>query len=140
MPAWVFLAALSAVFAGLTSVLAKSGMKDIGADLGLSVRIVVIFGLVAVQFFAGQGVKDLPALTGRSALWLAASGVTTTLSWLLYYRAMKLGPVSYVAIIDKGSILITLLLSVLILKEPVTPRLLGGAGLVIAGLVVLGWK
>jgi transporter family protein len=68
------------------------------------------------------------------------SGITTTVSWVFYYRAMKDGLVSYVAAIDKGSILITLVLSFLLLKEPLTPKILMGAGLIFCGLVVLIWK
>ena len=140
MPAWVFYAVLSAVFAGLTSVMAKSGMKDISADLGLAIRTTVVFTLVIINVFAWRGVRDLSVITSRSWMFLIGSGVTTTLSWVLYYRAMKDGPVSYIATIDKGSILITLLLSFTLLGEPVTAKLLLGAALVTSGLVVLAWK
>ena len=68
------------------------------------------------------------------------SGLTTSLSWIFYYRAMKDGPVSYVASIDKASIVVTLLLSVLILKEPVSARLAAGAGFILVGMVILIWK
>jgi transporter family protein len=71
---------------------------------------------------------------------LVASGVTTTLSWIFYYRAMKDGLVSYVAAIDKASILITLLLSFLLLKEPVTPKIIVGALLIFVGMIVLVWR
>ena len=71
---------------------------------------------------------------------LVLSGVTTTLSWLFYYRAMKDGLVSYVAAIDKASIVITLILSFVLLKEPVTPKILVGAGLIFVGMLVLVWK
>ena len=76
----------------------------------------------------------------RDLLLLAFSGVTTTVSWVFYYRAMKVGPVSYVASIDKASIVVTLVLSFLILREPVTGKVLIGAGLILAGMLVLVWK
>ena len=66
--------------------------------------------------------------------------MTTTLSWIFYYRAMKDGPVSYVAAIDKASIIITLGLSFVLLKEPVTPKILVGAGLIFIGMLFLIWK
>ena len=62
------------------------------------------------------------------------------MSWIYYYRAMKIGTVSYVSAIDKGSIIITLFLSFVLLKEPMTPKLLAGAGLILAGMIVLIWK
>ncbi len=140
MPAWVFYAVLSAVFAGLTAVVAKSGMKDISADLGLAIRTAVVLALVTTNLFVWKGVRDISVITPRSWLLLIASGLATTLSWICYYRAMKEGPVSYVATIDKGSILITLLLSFAFLGEPLTPKLLLGVGLVASGLIVLAWK
>lgn len=71
---------------------------------------------------------------------LALSGVTTSLSWIFYYRAMKTGTVTFVSLVDKGSILITLLLSTLVLREDFTKQTALGAGLVLAGIVVLNWK
>ncbi|MDB6139090.1 MAG: ubiA [Verrucomicrobiaceae bacterium] len=140
MPSWVIYAVLSAVFAGLTSVVAKSGMKEISADLGLAVRTSVVLALVLVNVFLWKGVRDLSVITPRSWLFLVISGAATTLSWVCYYRAMKDGPVSYVATIDKGSILVTLLLSFAFLGEPLTAKLLLGAALVTSGLVILAWK
>jgi transporter family protein len=140
MPTWTIYAILSAVFAGLTGVLAKGGMKDISADLGLAIRTAVVLVLVVVNLFVWKGVKDISVLTPRAWMLLIASGLATALSWVCYYRAMKDGPVAYVATIDKGSLLVTLLLSLLFLREPVTGKLLLGAGLVTSGLIVLGWK
>lgn len=137
---WILLALLSMFFAGLTSVIAKFGLKDISADLGLAVRTVVVFIFVTLNFFAWQNVKEIGNLTKSNLIFLAISGLTTTLSWIFYYRAIKIGNVSQVALIDKGSILITLLLSFMLLKEPVTAKILVGAGLILAGLIVLAIK
>ena len=82
----------------------------------------------------------LPLLTGKQTLLLVVSGITTTLSWIFYYRAMKDGLVSYVAAIDKASIVITLILSFILLKEPATPKVLVGGGLIFIGMIVLVWK
>jgi transporter family protein len=95
---------------------------------------------VVINVLVWRGAKDLSQLTSRAVLFLVLSGITTSLSWIFYYRAMKIGTVSYVAAIDKGSILITILLSVMLLKEPLTPRLAAGAVLILAGMVVLIWK
>jgi len=132
METWIIYAILSMIFAGLTSVLAKYGLQNIHPDLGLGIRTTTIFILIAsINIFTDK-------IKGFSLL--VCSGITTTLSWLFYYRAMKDGLVSYVAAIDKASIVITLTLSFIILKEPVTLKILLGAGLIFIGMLVLVWK
>ena len=128
------------VFAGLTSVLAKYGLQNIHPDLGLGIRTTTIFILIMLFNLVGEKYKGLSEITPTQTLLLILSGITTTFSWLFYYRAMKDGLVSYVAAIDKGSIVITLLLSFILLKEPATPKLLLGASLIFAGMIVLVWK
>ena len=89
--------------------------------------------------FAGAVVPSgqWQTLSARNFLWLGLSGVTTALSWVFYYRAIKLGEVSTVALIDKGSVLVALLMSAWLLHEAITPAKLIGAALIIAGLVVI---
>lgn len=140
MPTWIIYALLAMLFAGLTSVLAKYGLQNISADFALGIRTTVIFLIIASINLVGERYKEVTSLTGIQVLLLVASGVTTTLSWIFYFRAMKDGLVSYVAAIDKGSILITLLLSFLLLKEPVTPKIIAGALLIFMGLLLLVWK
>lgn len=140
METWLIYALLATLFAGLTSVLAKYGMNGIGSDLGLALRTSVVFILVTMNVFMLQGIKEIGNLTRHNILFLILSGITTSLSWIFYYRAMKLGNVSMVASIDKGSIIITILLSFLILKEPLTAKLLLGAGFILIGMIVLIWK
>ena len=137
METWKLQALLAAVFAGLTSVLAKSGLAGISADTGLAIRTAVVFILVLANAFAQGGAGESGSLTARNLCLLALSGVTTSLSWIFYYRAMKTGTVSYVAMIDKGSIVITLLLAFLLLKEPFTAKAALGSALILAGLLVL---
>ncbi len=141
MERWKLYAFAAAVFAGLTSVVAKAGLKTLGADVGLAVRTVFVFSFIMLNTLLWTGTSKA-AVALQSASWrsiglLALSGLTTTLSWVCYYRAMKEGTVSYVSLVDKGSILITLALSVLLLGEPFTWRIAGGAALIIAGLLVL---
>lgn len=140
MPKWVLYSLISMLFAGFTSVVAKMGLKDISADLGLAVRTTVVFGLVVLNFLVFQNVRDASQLNARTVGFLAVSGLTTSLSWIFYYKAIQIGRVSDVALIDKGSIVITILLSVTLLREPVTPKLLVGGGLILAGLLVLVWR
>jgi transporter family protein len=140
METWILYAIISMVFAGLTSVLAKYGLQNINSDLGLGIRTVTIFVLITSFNLATNKMKDISLLTQKQLFLLILSGFTTTLSWIFYYRAMKDGLVSYVASIDKASIVITLLLSFLFLKEPITPKILIGAGLIFTGMLVLVWK
>lgn len=140
MQQWIFYAILSMIFAGVTAVLAKYGLQNISADFGLGVRTTVIFIIITIMNVIGSRYKEFATLT-KFQLWLLiASGITTTLSWMFYYRAMKDGLVSYVSAIDKASILITLLLSFFLLKEPFTPKIAIGATLILAGMIVLIWK
>ena len=140
MQTWVLYAILSMIFAGLTSVLAKYGLQNISADFGLGIRTTVIFIIITLINLVGAKYKEFSNLTGFQLTLLVASGITTTLSWIFYYRAMKDGLVSYVAAIDKASIIITLLLSFLLLKEPVTPKIMIGGSLIFVGMLVLIWK
>jgi transporter family protein len=140
METWIFYAILSMIFAGMTSVLAKFGLQNIHPDLGLGIRTTVIFLLISSIVLFSDKLKDVSLVTTKQWLLLIASGVTTTLSWLFYYRAMKDGLVSYVAAIDKASIIITLILSFVLLKEPMSPKLIIGAVLILAGMLVLVWK
>ena len=140
METWILYAILSMIFAGLTSVLAKYGLQNINPDLGLGIRTTTIFFIITVINIIGARYKELPLLTGKQTLLLVVSGITTTLSWLFYYRAMKDGLVSYVAAIDTASIVITRILSFILLKEPATPKVLVGGGLIFIGMIVLVWK
>lgn len=140
MDRWIIYAILSAVFAGITSILAKYGLQNVNSDLGLGIRTAAIFVLVSGFVIFGEKYKDVSHLTSKEMALLIASGIATTLSWIFYYRAMKDGLVSYVAAIDKSSIVITIVLSFILLREPFTPQIVAGAGLIFAGMVVLIWK
>lgn len=137
MEKWIAYAFISMVFAGFTSVIAKLGLAGISGDLGLAIRTCFVF--VFVLMFAAVAVptSELSGLTGRNLLWLGASGVTTACSWVFYYRAIKLGEVSTVALIDKGSVVVALLLAWWVLGEGITPAKLLGGCLIVAGMLVI---
>ncbi len=137
MEKWMVYALLSMFFAGITSVLAKIGLKEVSADIGLAVRTAFVFSFIAINAVVFQNVNEFRLLSKNSILFLALSAFTTALSWIFYYRAMKVGEVSYVASIDKGSIVITLLLSFIFLREPMSLKLILGASLILLGLIVL---
>jgi len=140
MKNWVVYSLISMFFAGLTSVIAKMGLKNVSSDTGLAVRTIVVFLIVWLNVFFFQSVKDFRNLTKMDIVFLAISGVTTSLSWIFYYKAIKIGNVSQVALIDKASIIITLLLSFVILNEQFTWKIALGGGFIIAGLLILTFK
>jgi len=140
MPTWIFYAILSMIFAGLTAVIAKFGLKNVSGDTGLAVRTTVVFLLVWLNAISFKHIRDFNQITSKDILFLAISGLTTTLSWIFYYRAIKIGDVSVVAVIDKASIIITLILSFWLLKESFTWRIAVAALLIISGLLVLTVK
>ena len=137
MQNWVIYAFMSMFFAGFTSVIAKKGLDGITGDLGLAVRtcFVFVFTLAFSAFVVPN--KDWTMLKSSNLLWLGLSAVTTTLSWIFYYKAIKLGDVSTVALIDKGSVIVAVLMAMLVLHESLTGSKLAGAALIVAGLVVI---
>jgi bacterial/archaeal transporter family protein len=137
---WLFYAVLSAVFAALTAIFAKVGLKNVNSDLATAIRTVVILLITwGIVLFRG-GWAGLPALNRNNWIFLILSAVATGLSWLFYFRALQLGRVQQVTVIDKGSIFFTILLSYLFLREPLTPRVLVAAALIFGGMLVLVWK
>ena len=139
-PYWLIYALLSAVFAALTAICAKVGLKDVNSDLATAIRTAVVllitWGIVLIRGNA----RGIPGLTRSNWLFLVLSAVATGLSWLFYYRALQLGKVSEVSVIDKGSILFTILLSVLFLREPLTGRVIIAGLLITGGMMVLIWR
>ena len=137
MDKWMGYAFISMLFAGVTSVIAKLGLAGISADLGLAIRTCFVF--VLVLMFAGAVVpaSEVRSVTWPNVAWLALSGVTTAISWVFYYKAIKLGDVSTVALIDKGSVVVALVLAFWILHEAITPAKLAGGALIVTGLFVI---
>jgi transporter family protein len=141
MEKWKIFAVISMLFAGLTSVIAKFGMKNLSSDVALSIRTIVVFAIITANaFLLNNAWTEIKTAPKSNWIFLAISGITTSLSWIFYYRAMKEGPVSYVESIDKASIVVTLLLSFIILKEPMSAKVLAGAGFILVGMVILIWK
>lgn len=140
MERWIFYAILSMVFAGFTSVIAKQGLAGISAELGLTVR--TIFVCIFVLIFAALAVDpvEIKSLQKVNYAWLSLSAIATAFSWVFYYKALKVGDVATVALIDKGSVVIAMLLAWALLKEVITLRMLVGASLILLGLFVIAKK
>jgi len=140
MSRYLIYALISMSFAGLTSVIAKTGIKNVSGDAGLAIRTVTVFIIIWLNTILFQHTKDFKKFELHDIAFLILSGITTSLSWIFYYKSIKLGKVSTVALIDKGSILITLLLSYIILHEEITLKTLLGGLFVIIGLLILSIK
>ncbi len=140
MKQYQLFAIISMLFAGLTSVIAKAGLKNVASDTGIAVRTSFVFILIWLNVFVFNTVKDFTNLTKKDIILLGISGFTTTLSWIFYYKAIKIGNVSEVALIDKGSIVITLLLSIFFLNEIFTWKMALGGSMIIGGLLILTLK
>lgn len=140
MEKWVAYAFISMFFAGFTSVIAKMGLAGISAELGLTVRTLFVCAFVLVFAAWAVPTQEVANITSRNLYWLGLSGVTTALSWIFYYKAVKVGDVATVALIDKGSVLVAMLLAGLVLREIITLRMIFGAGLIVAGLLVIAKK
>jgi transporter family protein len=134
---WKWYALLSAVFASLTSILAKFGMKGVNSHLGTAIRTVVVLILAWGIVFGTGNHKAIRELTRQNWIFLVLSGLATGFSWLFYFKAIQMGPVSKVAPIDKFSVVLTILLSFIILQEQVTVKAILGGLLISAGTFVL---
>lgn len=134
---WLIFALLSAVFAAFTAILAKIGIKNVDSNLATAIRTAVIL-LFAWGIVLWQGTyKQVLSLSKFSLVFLVLSGIATGLSWLFYFRALQLGKASQVAPIDKLSLIITIFLAVLILKEKITVSIvLGGILMAVGALLV----
>ncbi len=134
---WVFYAVLSAVFAALTSILAKIGIDGVNSNLATAVRTAVVLVMAwLIVFVTGKhtGIRDISM---KSWIFLVLSGVATGLSWLCYYRALQIGDASKVVPIDKFSVVISMVLAFVILRETVTLKTIIGGILITAGTFVM---
>jgi len=134
---WKIYALLAALFAALTAVLAKAGVKEISGNVATAIRTSVVLLLAwGIVLFAGQ-MKEIKDLSKINWLFLVFSGIATGLSWIFYFKALETGNVSKVAPIDKLSVVFVILLSFLFLKEPVDFKTIAGGLLILGGTLVL---
>lgn len=134
---WWIYALLSALFAALTAIFAKIGIKGVDTDLATAIRTVIILILAwCIAFFKGS-VAAAATLSKQNILFLCLSGIATGLSWIFYFKALQSGKVSQVAPVDKMSVAIAIVLSVIFLDEPLTLKTSIGALLIIGGTLVL---
>ncbi len=134
---WLLFAVGSAFFAGLTSILAKCGLKDVDSTLATALRTIVILVFAWAMVFIVGSAQDIGTIDGRTWLFLILSGLCTGASWLCYYKALKMGDVNKVVPIDKSSTVITIILAAVILGEWLSPIGVAGAVLIAIGTLLM---
>ena len=133
--AWLIYALLSAVFASLTSILAKVGIDGVNSNLGTAYRTGVVLVMAWVVVFVTK--KQVRSMTFRDGMFLILSGIATGASWLCYYRALQLGEASVVVPIDKLSIVVTIVFSSVFLNERLQPKAFFGLLMIVGGTLLL---
>lgn len=136
---WFIYALFSALFAALTAILAKIGIKNVDSNLATAVRtIVIIIFAWGIVFFQGT-YKQVSSISRFSLIFLILSGLTTGLSWLFYFRALQLGQASKVAAVDKLSLMLTLILAAIIIREKITLPVFFGIILISLGTILVSF-
>lgn len=134
---WVVLALLSALFAALTSILAKIGIEGVGSNLATAIRTVVVVAMAWAMVFITNQQGGIGDISKKSWIFLILSGLATGASWLCYYKALQMGEASKVVPIDKLSVVMTLVLAFIFLHEKFTVKSAVGAVLITAGTIVM---
>lgn len=134
---WFVFALLSAVFAALTSILAKIGIEGVNSNLATAIRTMVVLAMAWGMVFLTHAQSGIGSISQKSWLFLILSGLATGASWLCYYRALQIGEASKVVPIDKLSVVITLVLAFLLLHEEVSVKAVVGCVLIGAGTLVM---
>lgn len=134
---WFVFALLSAVFAALTSILAKVGIDGVNSNLATAIRTLVVVAMAWGMVFLTNTQSGIGEISKKSWIFLILSGLATGASWLCYYRALQMGEASKVVPIDKLSVVITLVLAFIFLHEKFTPKSLLGCILITAGTLIM---
>ena len=134
---WFVLALLSAVFAALTSILAKVGIEGVNSNLATAIRTAVVLVMAWGMVFVTDAQHGISSISTKSWIFLVLSGLATGASWLCYYRALQIGEASKVVPIDKLSVVITLVMAFIFLHEKFTPKSVIGCALIGAGTLLM---
>ena len=134
---WVIFAILSAIFAALTSILAKVGIESVNSNLATAIRTIVVVFMAWLMIFITGNQNGIVDISKKSWIFLILSGLATGASWLCYYKALQLGEASKVIPIDKLSIVITIILAFIFLGEQITLKTLIGCCLIVTGTFIM---
>jgi len=134
---WIVYALLAAVFAALTSILAKAGLQNVNSNLAVAIRTIVVLVMAWLIVFTTGRQNEIAHIGQRSLIFLILSGVATGLSWLFYYKALQIGEASKVIPIDRFSLVIGMILAFVVLKETITLKTIIGGILITIGTFIL---
>lgn len=135
---WLIMAALSAFFAGITSVLAKCGIQKTDSDIATALRTFVVLLFAWIMVFAADSASTIHSITAKSLLFLVLSGIATGASWICYFKALSMGDVNKVVPIDKSSTILTILFAIILFRETQNLAIkLAGTFILAAGIYLM---
>ena len=137
---WWLYALLSALFASLTTIFAKVGIAGVNSNLATAIRTTVVLIMIWTIVLANKELKGIDTISKRSIIFLIISGIATGLSWIFYFKALKVGLVSHVAVMDKLSVALTVVLAACFLGEAITFKTALASILIVSGMLILLFK
>ena len=134
---YLIYALISSIFASLTAIFIKLGLSDINSNLATAIRTIIILIISWIIVFYTNSFENIKLINSKNLIFLIISGITTGLSWIFYFKALQIGEVSKVAVIDKLSIALTIILAFIFLKETITLKMIIGIIFIIAGTLIV---
>ena len=134
---YLIYALISSIFASLTAIFIKLGLSNINSNLATAIRTIIILIISWIIVFYTNSFENIKLINSKNLIFLIISGITTGLSWIFYFKALQIGEVSKVAVIDKLSIALTIILAFIFLKETITLKMIIGIIFIIAGTLIV---
>lgn len=134
---YLIYALMSSVFASLTAIFIKLGLSDINSNLATAIRTIIILIMSWIIVFYTNSFENIKSINSKNLIFLIVSGITTGLSWIFYFKALQIGEVAKVTVIDKLSIVFTIILAFIFLKETISLKIIIGIVLIFAGTLII---
>lgn len=134
---YLIYALMSSVFASLTAIFIKLGLSDINSNLATAIRTIIILIMSWIIVFYTNSFENIKSINSKNLIFLIVSGITTGLSWIFYFKALQIGEVAKVTVIDKLSIVFTIILAFIFLKETISLKTIIGIVLIFAGTLII---
>ena len=134
---YLIYALMSSIFASLTAIFIKLGLSDINSNLATAIRTIIILIMSWIIVFYTNSFENIKSINSKNLIFLIVSGITTGLSWIFYFKALQIGEVAKVTVIDKLSIVFTIILAFIFLKETINLKTIIGIVLIFAGTLII---
>ena len=134
---YLIYALMSSIFASLTAIFIKLGLSDINSNLATAIRTIIILIMSWIIVFYTNSFENIKSINSKNLIFLIVSGITTGLSWIFYFKALQIGEVAKVTVIDKLSIVFTIILAFIFLKETISLKIIIGIVLIFAGTLII---